>query len=315
MARFRIRPDSSKLAGMLIVLSLVGATPLRAQSAAYPEICTAREQWAACVAAGLGVCPPVSAPPNTFPEPGTPAVNRPSSTTLPSSPGIRKAGALLGETRGDLGFVPSEQEKGLLRILADEAFPGISDDMRLLQEENFGSTQTWYVLGKTGSAVVVTGALAAEGGVSLLNTLSPALTQGPCLLAISQWAGPVGYGALGVYEGFTVWQWGSGWMTDRQFARHQAHFLGGVGLGVAGGWAGAKAGAVSGGLVGAFFGPAGIPVGATVGATVGLIGGGVAGGLVGSGLSRHGVNRWFEFKDQQQEAEYIRFLRSHYGLQ
>jgi hypothetical protein len=314
---------------LVLGLTLGGFSHLPAQSPDYPQILTAREQREALEAAGVGVLQLGSITTNPFPRPGAQSLKHPSqglglasthrAFSAPKRPGEglpRQSlpGAGPGDWKlPDLGSARSDQEKGLFRLLADEAFPGIFEDVQGLSRDSLGAPQALTVVGKTSTAVVVTGAAVAESSLTLIGSMTPSVVQGSTFLAISQWAGPVGYGALSAYEGFTLLQWDAGYMTDRQFARHQANFLGGVAMGVAGGFAGAKAGAVTGGLMGAFFGPAGIPVGLTVGAAVGLVGGGLAGGITGSAVSRQGMNRLIEFHDHKQEEEYLRFLRSQYS--
>lgn len=103
-------------------------------------------------------------------------------------------------------------------------------------------------------------------------------------------------------------------MTDRAFTRNQVHFVGGLAGGAAGGWAGAKAGAIAGGFIGAIFGPAGVPIGVAVGATVGAVSGGAIVSTMGSRLSLQGIHSVFQFQDRKREAEYLRFLKQHYGV-
>ncbi len=208
----------------------------------------------------------------------------------------------------------TEREARLLARLLDEIAPGTARDLRILVGRTGTQEESPFAAAKTGAQAVMVGTVAADGGCALAAGASPGLAGAPVVTAVGQWAGPVGWGALAAYEGFTVWQWQAGYMTDRQFTRHQAHFVGGVAAGAAVGWAGAKAGALAGGAIGALFGPAGIPLGVGIGAAVGALGGGVLGGTAGSRVSTMGLRSVFEFHDRQREAEYLQFVRQHYGV-
>jgi hypothetical protein len=203
-----------------------------------------------------------------------------------------------------------ESEARLMARLLDEIAPGTARDLRVLAGKAGTPGEGLFAAGKTGSQAVAAGSVMLDGA----RSVAPSLTAGPVMATLGQWTGPIGWGALTAYEGFTVWQWQAGYMTDRQFTRHQAHFMGGLAAGAAAGWAGAKAGALAGGAIGALFGPAGVPVGAAVGAAVGALSGGVLGGTAGSRLGTMGVRSVFEFQDRRKEAEYLRFLQQHYGV-
>jgi len=208
-------------------------------------------------------------------------------------------------------FADSGDSRLFDRFLDDIAL-GTSRDLQILAGKTGTPEENLFAAGRTSTQALLLGSLALDSGHSLVTGIAPATAGTPVMSAVGQWVGPVGWGALAAYEGFTVWQWQSGYMTDRQFTRHQFHYMGGLAVGVAGGWGGAKAGAVAGGFIGAVFGPAGIPIGVAVGATVGAVSGGIVASTVGSRISLHGVHSVFEFQDRKREAEYLRFLQQHY---
>jgi len=200
---------------------------------------------------------------------------------------------------------------GLWKLV--EVGPELVEDLRLIRERVGRQEDLLLRLGQHGSEVVMAGAWITEGGVAAASQFSRAVAGSSRLQAVSRWAGPVGLIALGGYAGFRFWQWQAGHITDRQLYTHGAQFGGGLAAGVVGGWAGFKAGAAGGGMVGALFGPEGIPVGVAIGGTIGALGGGFFGGYVGSSLSGYGVSSYFGFKDKEQEAAFVQFLRAHYA--
>ncbi len=133
-------------------------------------------------------------------------------------------------------------------------------------------------------------------------------------MSVSRWAGPVGWMALAGMEGFQIWQWNAGYQTNRQFYANQAQFWAGLAGGVTFGWAGAESGAFAGAAIGSCFGLEGIPIGAGVGFVVGGLGGGAAGGYLASQAAGFAASAYFEFKDHDQEAEFVRFVCLHYGV-
>jgi hypothetical protein len=198
-------------------------------------------------------------------------------------------------------------------LLADSA-PAVYEDVIGLRDPAARSEEAYLRLGRHSTEVVAAGALIIEGGIATASNLSRAVAQSSRLMAVSRWAGPLGWMALAGMEGFEVWQWNAGYKTDRRFYTGQAQILGGLAGGVVFGWVGAKSGSLVGGTIGAFFGPEGIPIGAGIGFVVGGITVGAAGGYVSSWAAASATNTYFEFKDQQQEAEFVRFVCSHYGV-
>jgi len=198
-----------------------------------------------------------------------------------------------------------------LWLVLDTA-PAVYEDVRFITRGGATPEGSLLSLGQHGSELVMGGAWLAEGGLATASRFSRVVALGSRLQAVSRWAGTVGHLALAAYAGFTIWQWGAGHITDRQFYGQGAQLAGGLAGGVVGGWTGFKAGAGTGALIGVWFGPAGPPTGAVIGGAIGLIGGGLAGGYVGSSLSGYGVSSYFEFKDKEQEAAFAQFLRAHY---
>jgi hypothetical protein len=200
-----------------------------------------------------------------------------------------------------------------LWLLVD-SMSDLAGDVAILTDQNFRNEEALLRGGEHAMGAVAGAALLAQSDSTAIACIAQAEAQISRLTKISRWAGPIGWVALAGIEGFKVWQWTAGYATDRQFYTGQAHFWGGLAGGLAGGWAGFKAGALTGAAIGTLFGPEGTPVGAGIGGFVGAIGGCFGGGYIGARGVGSAVGTYFEFKDREQEAEYVRFLRQHYGL-
>ncbi|MBA3312987.1 MAG: hypothetical protein H0T47_06805 [Planctomycetaceae bacterium] len=156
----------------------------------------------------------------------------------------------------------------------------------------------------------------ALGGTTIAASQLMKLTR---FARLSKFAGRAGYLIVGVSEGFVVSEWTAGEISTRQFAYAQAEIVGGFVGGLAGGkggaWAGAAVGGAIGGAIGSFVPVVGTAMGATIGGTIGAFGGGFGGGWIGATAATSGVDRYYSFRDAQEEKRFFEWVAAHYAKQ
>jgi hypothetical protein len=180
-------------------------------------------------------------------------------------------------------------------------------DVRELLEQDRARRDSWLRLGEHGS-LVMSGAGLTVGGMARVGQSFSSLQGSSRMMMAGKWGGRAGVAGFVAAEGFVLWQYASGTMSDRQFVANQATLGGGIVGSLSGAWAGAKGGAGAGALIGSFFGPPGTAVGASIGGTIGAIGGGLAGGYVGATMGLNQASRSYHLHDQEQEERLAEFL-------
>jgi hypothetical protein len=162
-------------------------------------------------------------------------------------------------------------------------------------------------IGGHGSMALGGGLLAASGSAKVAEALGYAGK----LERLSRWGGRLGVAATalgGVALGSALlWQYQSGYLTDRQMARISISTAGGMLAGAGGAWGGAMLGAALGTMI------AGLP-GTALGGTVGGVLGGLAGGWTGHTLASTGVESYFEMHDGKMEEKRINAVYAFYGV-
>jgi hypothetical protein len=176
------------------------------------------------------------------------------------------------------------------------------DDLRALLDDDRETVSALDSLGQHLSMTVAGGLFSVSGSVQVARGLGYASK----LTSLSRWPGRLGAGAVLAAGGFVLWQYQDGKLTYREFNRILIPLTSGAVLGVGGAWSGMQIGAA----IGSIFGPEG--------ALIGAIGGGLAGGLGGNWLGNDLASRWLEagysLKDQEMEAQRVRFVYSLYGV-
>ncbi|MFW6161783.1 MAG: hypothetical protein ACODAJ_03385 [Planctomycetota bacterium] len=126
------------------------------------------------------------------------------------------------------------------------------------------------------------------------------------VIALLKWGSRLQvWGFVGA-QGFMIWQFAEGDLTTRQIVRAEGNIVGGLAGALAGAWVGAKTGAGIGTVI--------VPgKGSVIGATIGAAIGGVGGALGGAEAARYGVEKYFEFKDDQRAEELLKALQQYYA--
>lgn len=196
---------------------------------------------------------------------------------------------------------------GFGALLLSRSLPLAVHDARLLLDAEQRSAIVAFRFGEHAGWAVSGASSLGVGTAQLVATFTSNEQRLASLTRASRTGGMICVAAFLAAEGFSVLRYAQGDITQRQFLAEQSSLAAGLGGSVAGAWVGAKVGAGIGVWIG---GPVGAPVGGTLGAVVG----GVAGGYTASAIALHGLQRWFDLRDEQQAGEYQRFLYSHYSL-
>jgi hypothetical protein len=219
----------------------------------------------------------------------------------------------MAKIRAKLRIAGGGTEVGLGIMLLFQATPALYGDLSELADAKSGGEKAWLRVGENGSLALGGGLMTVSGAINIGSGFSQAVAGNSRLMAVSRWSGRVGTAAIILAEGFALWQYQRGWMTERQLWTAQSSLAGGVVGGAAGAWAGAKAGTLVGGGIGAIFGPEGIPVGMAIGGAIGGIGGALGGSYLGSTWATRGVESYYAFKNKDTERRFDEFLYAHYG--
>lgn len=150
------------------------------------------------------------------------------------------------------------------------------------------------------SAMAGSGAsMTVAGGASLAPRFITSERALRFLTGTSRVAGPAAVVFFLTAEGFAVSAYWSGDLSNREFWTMQANLGGGLG----GGLVAAAGGALLGGAVGG-------PPGAAIGSIVFSIGGGFG----GAWAADYSARRYYEFKDQEHERAFEKFVFDSYGV-